>query len=1174
MNFYFFIKRYLFFVFFLLISLVSQSQEQVSFEHLGVRNGLSQTIVQSMCQDKEGFLWFGTQDGLNRYDGYNFKIFRTKQNDSNSIAGNIIAEVFVDSEGLIWCGGFGLLCFYDKNTEKFIIPPASINARLRENNVTVNHIAEDKNGDIWFATVGFGLLRLKKSAKKTGNFDVFTRRNRLSDSLPSANQINRIAFDKEGKMWLATVFGLNCATFDEKNVPHFKFLFNNPQNNQSIAENPVSDVCIDKEGKIWLGYFNNGISIFDPKKNTFSHFQNERDNPNSLTNNKISFFCKSENGDMWIGTQYGLTRFVRETQTFVQHYNESYNVYSLIGNRIFSVFEDRTGILWVGTGAGLDKYDAKKRHFLHYYRIPNSQYSINDNVIVGLTQDLEGNIWAGTQNNGINKINKKTGKVEIYSTNSPISHRIPDDNIRCLFCDSEGNIWVGTLNYGAVKIEKNGNIKLYQGVILGLTRRFNTVDDLKGEFLWGQRIESFCEDKEGNIWAGAAFGGNCLNKIDKKTGKIKYFPNFPGAGRAVVKYLYLDSEGFIWISTYIGTIIKFNPKTEESVSYFNNPDDKNSVPAGSAYAIHEYPNGIMWFGMYGVGLVKFDTRNNKFSLYNEKNGLLNLVIYGILNDKEGNIWVSTNLGIAKFDTKTETFKVYRESDGLQSDEFNSNSYFKSKDGMLFFAGINGITAFYPEKIKSNLHIPQVAFTDFQIFNKSILPSENAALKQSIITTKEIVLNHSENMFSFEFAALQYSYSEGNEYAHQMVGLDEDWVYDGKRRYVTYTKIPDGEYIFRVKAANSDGIWNEKGISLKIKVLPPFYKTWWFYSLEIISLILAIFLYIKIRERKLLQDKQVLENKVTERTIEIQMKNEELMMQNEEILAQRDEIETQRDEIEEKSKRLEIINDEIQVKNRNITDSIQYARRIQEAVLPPQEQINEILPENFILYKPKDIVSGDFYWIKFIPANEFHNNLVVVAAVDCTGHGVPGGFMSMLGVALLNEVIGKREINHANEVLEFLRSQIIESLRQTGKFGEAKDGMDISLCVIDKKINELEFAGANNSLYLVRNVEKQQTLIELKADKMPIGIHYMNKGKFTNKNILLQKNDVIYLFTDGYADQFSESGEKFMKSRFKKLLIEISEKSISEQREILEKNIEDWKGDREQLDDILVVGIKI
>jgi serine phosphatase RsbU (regulator of sigma subunit) len=416
--------------------------------------------------------------------------------------------------------------------------------------------------------------------------------------------------------------------------------------------------------------------------------------------------------------------------------------------------------------------------------------------------------------------------------------------------------------------------------------------------------------------------------------------------------------------------------------------------------------------------------------------------------------------------------------------------------------------------------------------------------------EELVLSYKDYAFNIYFSALEYTNPSKNRFAYMIEGITDQWIDIGARRFVAFSNLREGNYIFRVKAANNDGVWNETGAEIKIIITPPWYRTMIAWILYVVFFIVFIFLFIRLRERKLIAERENLEHKVQERTAEIQQ--------------QKEEIEAQRDEIELHKIHIEKHRDLLIVQNKQITDSIQYAKRIQTAVLPSSKIIEEYLPDNFIFFKPRDIVSGDFYFIKKV------DSTLIMAAIDCTGHGVPGAFMSMLGMTLLNEIVSRKEITRPNQALEELRKHVKEALKQTGEDNEQKDGMDLAFCAIELSTNMLQFAGAHNPVWIFH----EKILIELPADHMPIGI-YQKERPFTNQQLQLYKGDIIYLFTDGFMSQFGgPKDEKFKTHRFRKLLTNIHTLPMDKQKDILEKKFDEWKGSLNQIDDVLVIGIQI
>ncbi|PLX12095.1 MAG: hypothetical protein C0597_14045 [Marinilabiliales bacterium] len=556
------------------------------------------------------------------------------------------------------------------------------------------------------------------------------------------------------------------------------------------------------------------------------------------------------------------------------------------------------------------------------------------------------------------------------------------------------------------------------------------------------------------------------------------------------------------------------------------------------YSVIEDCNFNLWFNCANNGLFRYNGK--EFINFNEENGLKNNFVQGLTTDLMGNPIIISNEGIDKYITKDSTFEYQGEAAGVAYLEPNLNANYKDKNGNIWIGTANGMV-----KINSAINdslevLPKIFITKKSIFFETILEERN-------------VFKYKEKHLTFNYTALWYASSEEIKYRYKLEGYDLDWNATTTLRMVTYSNIPPGEYKFIVQVNYSGGKWlGSPDSEFAFRIKKPFWQTIWFILSSIILILISIFLYIKARLKKLKRDKEILEEEVRKRTAEIRH-------QKEEIEAQRDEIEAQRNHVMEQR-------DKIELQNKNITSSIEYASRIQRAVLPPKEIFSKHLGEHFIFFRPRDIVSGDFYYL------DVKNDLIIVAAADCTGHGVPGAFMSILSISLINKVIHDLpdEFN-AGTILTQLRKEIKGALGQTGKDNEAKDGLDISLCVLDRKNLILDYAGAYNPLILIRDEE----IIKYKADKMPIGIYIKEKEEFTNNKIEIQKGDSLYLYSDGFQDQFGgENKKKFLPKNLNQLLLDISSKSVQEQLQILNETLENWKGEEPQVDDIIILGIKI
>ncbi len=494
----------------------------------------------------------------------------------------------------------------------------------------------------------------------------------------------------------------------------------------------------------------------------------------------------------------------------------------------------------------------------------------------------------------------------------------------------------------------------------------------------------------------------------------------------------------------------------------------------------------------------------------------------MLPDNKGNLWISTNKGVSKFNPNIENenglaFYNYDVNDGLQGMEFIQGAYFQNKKGEMFLGGINGMTVFNPNEAVNNKIIPPVHIISYKRSGKEVLTDT------LIYDKKYLELSWRENFFSFDFAALDYQMPGKNKYKYKLEGVDADWSPPSTQRYASYTQLSGGDYVFKVIASSNDGMWNNNGTSLIIHINPPFWKTNWFYGFCVVFIMAGFWAFFKIRTRTIKREKKILKEKVEARTIE---------------LAQ---------------------------KNKDITSSIQYAKRIQLAILPPLEQIFRHFPESFVFYKPKDIVSGDFYWFGIKDGKK------IIAVVDCTGHGVPGAFMSMIGNNLLNQIIIEKGITKPDEILNALHIGVQTSLRQGTNVVDTSDGMDIAICSIESDTNKLEYAGAFRPLIIIN----KENFRKIDGDKFPIGgLQFGAEHQFTNHVVKLSQGDTVYLSSDGFADQFGgEFGKKFMVKRFNELLVSIQNKSMKEQEATLDHTFTSWCGDHQQVDDILVIGIR-
>ena len=791
---------------------VFSQPDNIEFETLSLEHGLSQSSVLSITQDEMGFMWFATEDGLNKYDGYKFTILRHDPDDPNSLSHTWILSLLRDRSGILWIGTFHEgLNRYDPQKEEFthyFMDPDDPNS-LSHN--IVRTIYEDRSGVLWIGTDN-GLNRLDRET------DRFTRYVHDPDDPHSLshNSIWSIYEDRSGALWIGTEGGgLNKFMREEGEFIHYQADYDNPQ---SLSHNSVRSIYEDASGTLWIGTGGGGLNKFDRKSEQFICYQHDPNDVSSISHNEIYAMYEDRSGVLWIGTNGGgLNIFDRENGKFIHYRHDSNNPHSLSYDEVYAIYEDRAGVIWIGTyGGGIAKYDRKKKKFLLYRRDPNNPNSLNADLIWSIYEDEDGILWIGTHGGGINRFDRQKNQFTFYRYDPNDPSSLSNNVARIIYVDRFEVFWVGTHGGGLNKFDREtGRFKSYQN------------DPNDPHSLSHNEIRWIFEDRAGALWIGTNGGG--LNKFDRTTEKFVRYradPNDPQSlSNDFARVVFEDSEGTFWVGTQGGGLNIFDRDNEKFTHLRADPDDPHCLNSDHILSLFEDRSGMIWIGTWGSGLSMFNRNSGTFTAYTVEDGLPSNAIYGTLEDDHGNLWLSTNNGLSKFNPRNKTFHNYNVRDGLQSNEFNGNSFHKSKSGEMFFGGIRGFNAFYPDDIKDNPHIPPVVITSFQKLNREV------KFDVSISEVDELVLSYKDYVFSFEFAALDYSVPEKNRYAHMMEGLDTDWIYtDAFKRYADYTTLPPGKYVFRVKGSNNDGVWNEEGASIKITITPPFWVTWWFRAL--------------------------------------------------------------------------------------------------------------------------------------------------------------------------------------------------------------------------------------------------------------------------------------------------------------------------------------------------------
>lgn len=844
---------------------------KLSFNSITIEDGLSQNTVYCILQDSKGFLWFGTQDGLNQYDAYNFKIFTNDLENPAGISGRQILNLHEDKFQNIWIGTQeGGLSIYDPKQNKFtIFKHSPENAEsLPHNHVTA--IAEnsgDPAGNVWIGTFG-GLTRI--STKDGKNFTLQNiNLNKLIGRELLDERVSALRFDSAGNLWIGTwgselykyylkqqiiekiefpgklnsnriteIFeddthslwiGTNndgIFKYDLANHSFTNYAKNPADPASGVSENHILSISsyeFENKKYLMIGTEGGGLNMFDPVSKKFIHYIHAPDDEKSITHNDVHSILAERSGQLWIGTNGGgLNIYDKHANKFNHYKHEPGNPNSLSHEYVWAIFESRDGILWLGTDLGLNEFDRKNDKIRHWQHDPSDPASLSNNEVMAVYEDRQGYLWVGTWRGGIDRFNRKTGKFEHFRHDPANPNSISENQVRLIYEDpiSDGKI----------------------------------------------------------LWIGTNHGG--LNRFNLETEKFEHFKHDPGddnsLGNNSVLSVFRDRQNVLWVGTWGGGLNRFDEQTGTFKRYVHDPENPGSIKSNAASIIYEDLRGNLWVGTHGGGLNLYLRETDSFINFRVKDGLPNDVIYGILEDEQGFLWISTNRGLSRFNPFIRKFMNYEAKDGLQSNEFNNMAFYKSSSNELFFGGINGFNSFFAKNIRNNPYQPPVVFTDFKIFNKRPEISEKSPLKQTIAFMNNLDIDYSSSMFTIEFSALNYSLPEKNLFRYKLEGFDPDWNYTrADRRFATYTNMEPGEYTFRVEAANNDGIWNPRGRELNIVIHPPIWMTWWFRSLVFLAVAGFLWRLYSRRMAKIEKQKQKLEEQVAKRTAELQSQKNQL-----------------------------------------------------------------------------------------------------------------------------------------------------------------------------------------------------------------------------------------------------------------------------------------------------------
>jgi len=1038
-------------VLFLAAGLFSQTSAQVfKFRQYGIEDGICHPFVYSINQDKNGYLWLCTGEGLCRFDGEGF----TGDFTSDSLPDAFVKSTYRDKAGNLWFGhNDGNMTYYDGRKFTIIIPDEKITS-------TINDIVEDPAGNILFVTQNQGIIKVTPELESTIIQKSFNRK-----------LLSAVCFTDQNKMLLGAYDGLHLYEYDSEQDTAFPITKIN-----EIPYTIVSSIMYDEErNTYWIGTQDEGLyslKLDESNAPTVTKILTE----SALKRTTVLHIFQDAQQHLWLSTQgegvYKLTITGENEVAELINYNEENGLGALF---VREVFEDIEGNIWIGTyGNGLAALFDEAFVFYRYEEVLGSN-------IYSVTTYEEG-FWMGG-NGQIMKIalNSLDGN-ETYGH----SNGIPDDRISTMYYDEQNTLWFGTAENGLYKMDLNSKMA---------TKYHTSENSLENN------VNAITSDED-MLWVAT---NNGVISIDVATGNRVTYNTNDGLPHNKINDIFSDSKGNIWIATRSNGLHSVNTDSVIKI-------EGNVVLEFVSVTEDDYGN--LWAATDNQGVFKF---SDTLSYYSMDHGLKSNACYSIVNDGKGNIWVCHRLGLSKINVAENWIATYGPESGINGDcHFNAVNV--TSDGEVLFGTSDGLVTFDTDKERTNVTAPFVNITSVRIGEREYDISE------------PIVLPYGIYKMRIEFVGLNFMAPERVTYQYRLEGYD-DWSDPTTLPYIQYSRVEDGEYTFQLIACNSEGVCSEVPVEFSLRVKLPIWKTWWFITILVFVLIFSVYLIIKFRERKAKQFQEMLQKRLDERTREVVMQKEE-----------------------------------IEVKNKDITDSINYAQRIQASILPPISKLVDTFAGSFVFYQPRDIVSGDFYWY-----DRFEDRFIIVCA-DSTGHGVPGAFMSMIGTTLLKDICRRSQINSPAKLLNTLDKEIMSALNQNIEAERSNDGMDIIVAEVNLKSNVLNIASAMRPMIIYHKGEQ----VYVRGSRSSVGGQYESTEKmFEPQEFQLDPGDRFYMFSDGYPDQFGGPlGKKFKMVRMKNMLRDIHDKPMDEQYAYIKNNFELWKEDLEQVDDVLCMGIEV
>ncbi|MBN2430205.1 MAG: hypothetical protein JXQ27_01960 [Acidobacteria bacterium] len=786
----------------------------IQFEHFSTDAGLSQVTGNCIVRDAAGFMWFGTQIGLNRYNGYDFAIFKHNPQRTEGLSDSWAQCLLVDSSGILWVGTqAGGVNRFDPEFQRFSTYrhiPHEVNSPSSDR---ITALVEGAPGILWVGTADGGLNRFEIRTKTWQRFrpDTGTATSLRSD------QINALLVDHAGRIYIGSAAGLDV--FDPESDefrPVPLTLGRGPDRSWNVKA-----LLEDHRHRLWIGT-DHGLLLFRPETDECTCFVNDPRDSHSLSQNDITALLQDHEGRIWIGTRSaGVNVAPLDGASFIRLQHDPSDRRSLSNNMILSLYMDSAATVWIGTGqGGICFYSRHRVKFDHYRKNYFDENSLADNQVRAFCMSRDGRLWIGTDSGGLDCFDRRRDRFRHYRHDPDKPGSLSYNSVRCVYEDDSGRLWVGTDGGGLNRYVSESDTFV--------TWRHESGNDMS---LGDDRVYGIHQDRRGVLWIMTNGGG--VNRMDMDHGTFVHYRHDPENPRSLssdnTRLMYEDRSGNLWVGTWGAGLNLFDPVSGKCSRYQHDPNRPGSLSNNRITTIHQDSRGRLWVGTWGGGLNLWDRESDRFRSFDEEQGGPSSAISGILEDEEGFLWISTINGLARFDPQGETYQRYDAADGLQSSGFNAGAYYRSPAGEMFFGGINGFNGFFPSRMALNTHVPAVVITGVRVFDRPV------DTEQTIYLVRRLELDYSQNFIDFEFAALDFINPQKNQYMYMLEGIDADWVHSGNRRYASYTGLPAGNYVFRVKGSNNDGIWNEEGAILALRIQPAFWNTGWFQALMLLFL---------------------------------------------------------------------------------------------------------------------------------------------------------------------------------------------------------------------------------------------------------------------------------------------------------------------------------------------------